>query len=222
MLPCSKPESHHTLTTQPSSLLLSSLELSDAQVCEPYIRARTLTTASSTIPSLCASPFRTRKPAHPHHSTLRHAHPEKGNSNSHGARPVHQIISLIKWRLTIKNSLSLYTGPARTASTAQRHLQPDHLPPSEKSFKGGKELGSRKVDVRLPGEVNSNSHGARPVHQIISLIKWIRVSRLSIKNSLSNWEPWIRWDECRPGRLWRCLQRETRNSPLGIREARWQ
>jgi len=27
-------------------------------------------------------------------------------------------------------------------------------------------------------------HGARPVHQIISMIKWIRTSRLSIKNSL--------------------------------------
>ena len=39
-----------------------------------------------------------------------------------------------------------------------------------------------KVDVRLPGKGNSNSHGARPVHQIISMIKWIRTSRLSIKN----------------------------------------
>ena len=34
---------------------------------------------------------------------------------------------------------------------------------------------------RLPGNGNSNSHGARPVH---SMIKWIRTSRLSIKNSL--------------------------------------
>ena len=45
--------------------------------------------------------------------------------------------------------------------------------------------GPRKVDVRLPGKVNSNSHGARPVHLIIMMIKWIRTSRLSIKNSLS-------------------------------------
>ena len=44
---------------------------------------------------------------------------------------------------------------------------------------------SRKVDVRLPGKGNSNSHGARPVHLIIKMIKWIRTSRLSIKNSLS-------------------------------------
>ena len=44
----------------------------------------------------------------------------------------------------------------------------------------------RKVDVRLPGKENSNSHGARPVHQIISMIKWIRTSRLSIHNSLSS------------------------------------
>ena len=42
-----------------------------------------------------------------------------------------------------------------------------------------------KVDVRLPGKGNSISHGARPVHLIITMIKWIRTSRLSIKNSLS-------------------------------------
>jgi len=40
----------------------------------------------------------------------------------------------------------------------------------------------RKVDVRLPGNGNSNSHGARPVHLIITMIKWIRTSRSSIKN----------------------------------------
>jgi len=43
----------------------------------------------------------------------------------------------------------------------------------------------RKVDVRLPGKGNSNSHGARPVHLIITMIKWFRTSRLSIKNSLT-------------------------------------
>ena len=32
---------------------------------------------------------------------------------------------------------------------------------------------------------NSNSHGARPVPVIITVIKWIRTSRLSIKTSLS-------------------------------------
>ena len=46
----------------------------------------------------------------------------------------------------------------------------------------------RKVDVRLPGKGDSNSHGARPVHLIISMIKWIRASRLSIKNFLSSAE----------------------------------
>ena len=45
-------------------------------------------------------------------------------------------------------------------------------------------LDARKVDVRLPGKGNSNSHGARPVQLIITTIKWIRTSRLSIKNSL--------------------------------------
>ena len=37
----------------------------------------------------------------------------------------------------------------------------------------------------VPGKGNSNSHGARPVHLIVKMIKWIRTSRLSIKNSLS-------------------------------------
>jgi len=49
--------------------------------------------------------------------------------------------------------------------------------------KGGRE--SRQVDIRLPGKGNSNSHGARPFHLIISMTKWIRTSRSSIKNSLS-------------------------------------
>ena len=44
----------------------------------------------------------------------------------------------------------------------------------------------RKVDVRLPGKRNSDAHGARPVHLIITIIKWIRTSRLPIKNSLSS------------------------------------
>ena len=39
--------------------------------------------------------------------------------------------------------------------------------------------------MRLPGKGNSNSHGARPVHLIISMIKWVRTRRLSIKNSFS-------------------------------------
>jgi len=47
-------------------------------------------------------------------------------------------------------------------------------------------MTNRKVDVRLPGKGDSNSHGARPVHLIITMIKWIWTSRLSIKNSLSH------------------------------------
>ena len=39
-----------------------------------------------------------------------------------------------------------------------------------------------QVDERLPGKGNSNSHGARPVHLIITTKKRIRTSTLSIKN----------------------------------------
>ena len=41
---------------------------------------------------------------------------------------------------------------------------------------------SKKVDVRLPGKRNSKSHGARPVHLIITVIKRIQTRKLSIKN----------------------------------------
>ena len=45
--------------------------------------------------------------------------------------------------------------------------------------------GSRKVDVWLPEKGNSNFHGARPVHLITTMIRWIRTGKLSIKKSLS-------------------------------------
>ena len=53
-----------------------------------------------------------------------------------------------------------------------------------------------KVDVGLPGKGNSNSHGATPVHLIVTQLKWIRTSRLSITNSLSLREPELL--ECHP------------------------
>jgi len=49
---------------------------------------------------------------------------------------------------------------------------------------------------------SSTSPSARPIHQIISMIKWIRTSGLSIKNSLPHlagsrvsrvWKPWEPW-----------------------------
>ena len=45
-------------------------------------------------------------------------------------------------------------------------------------------LPRRKADIRLPGKGDSNSHDARPVHLIVSMLKWIRTSRSSIKNPL--------------------------------------
>ena len=47
------------------------------------------------------------------------------------------------------------------------------------------QLRPTKVDLRLPGKGNPNSHGARPVHQIMSMMKWMRTNSLSIKKSLS-------------------------------------
>jgi len=44
--------------------------------------------------------------------------------------------------------------------------------------------GAATPGAAAPDAVILNSHGARPVHLIITMIKWIRTSRLSIKNSL--------------------------------------
>ena len=45
--------------------------------------------------------------------------------------------------------------------------------------------GGRPEVRRQPAHKgNSNPHGARPVHLIITMIKWVRTRRLSIKNSL--------------------------------------
>ena len=71
---------------------------------------------------------------------------------------------------------------------------------------------TRKVDVRLPGKGNSNSHGARPVHQIISMTAWLRTSELSIHNSLSTSRegapgPDIRVRDATKCWLWACSLR---------------
>ena len=50
-----------------------------------------------------------------------------------------------------------------------------------------------KVDVRLPGKGYSNSHGARPVHLIITMKRWIRISRLATKFSLSLFVLFFLW-----------------------------
>ena len=91
---------------------------------------------------------------------------------------------------------TLVTGPRRSLSLKLSHTRfyepqirahlgttahPGPIPPRLQNAGGA---AGCKVDVRLPGEVNSNSHSARPVH-LITMIKWIRTSRLSIKNSLS-------------------------------------
>jgi len=44
----------------------------------------------------------------------------------------------------------------------------------------------REVDIRLPGKGNSNSVAQGRSTKTISMIKWIRTSRLSMKNSLLN------------------------------------
>ena len=60
------------------------------------------------------------------------------------------------------------------------------------------------------GTENSNLHGARPVYQNISMRKWIRTSRLSIKNSLCT--PWGRRRRCSRNRALRRRARGRRRT----------
>ena len=54
------------------------------------------------------------------------------------------------------------------------------------SRRGGADaVGSRKAGVSPPEQGNSNSHGARPVHLIISMMKWVRIRKLSTHTFLS-------------------------------------
>jgi hypothetical protein len=50
--------------------------------------------------------------------------------------------------------------------------------PARQKSVPGSGRAPRKVDVRLPEKENSRSHGARPVHLTITVMKWIRTSRL--------------------------------------------
>jgi len=86
-------------------------------------------------------------------------------------------------------------GTTRAQGTPkQSHISPRYVYEDNTwragAFDGGRDgrgaarRGPRKAYIRLPGKGNSNSHGARPVHRIISTITWIRTSRLSMKNSL--------------------------------------
>jgi hypothetical protein len=75
-----------------------------------------------------------------------------------------------------------------------------------------------KVYTRLPGIENSNSHGARPVCQIISMIKWIQNSRLLMKYCLSGGTAGrarppsnVAWDRGEPP-----LKREIENGGFGL------
>jgi len=73
----------------------------------------------------------------------------------------------------------------------------------------------RKVDVRLPGKGDSNSHGARPVHLIITMTKWIRTSRLSIKNSLSSISAASKFGPAASTSIYRGTSRIRNTPPVG-------
>jgi len=95
----------------------------------------------------------------------------------------------VRWGSSLQRALPTETkvesGTSQSKSGTSVNLSNKGLQTNFWDRAGGIETHSRKADVRLPGKGNSNSHGARPVHLIITMIKWTRTSRLSIKNSLS-------------------------------------
>ena len=85
-----------------------------------------------------------------------------------------------------------HTQP-NTASRAAREREKDRESEGERAGKEERESTFIQADTeqkhpcvgRLVRKGNSNSHCARPVHLSISMMKWIRTTRLSIKKSLS-------------------------------------
>ena len=153
------------------------LKLNDSRVYEPQIRARLGTTAhfcKVVVPrELC------------------------WGSVSHGGWFISAKVFII-WHneMFYTNALILLVCPNHVAVfVGQRQLINTFV--KIRAVRGGQRgrpCGAcpRKVDVRLAGKGDSNSHGARPDHLIITMIEWIRTSRFSIKNSLSG--------ACRPAR----------------------
>ena len=94
-----------------------SLKLSDTRVYEPHIRLGFRVWVNHVGEAEGRRP-RGEHAHHCHNANVRQPHlvqadvrlPGKGNSNSHGTRPVHLIIKMIQWirtsRLSIKNSVS--------------------------------------------------------------------------------------------------------------------
>ena len=85
------------------------------------------------------------------------------------AEPIHEQVVGVYDRLD-PNTLSIWQGSPRETRSRRTPTSPR----------------TRKVEMRLPQERISDSHGARPVHQIITMMQWIRTSSLSKKNSFSD------------------------------------
>ena len=75
---------------------------------------------------------------------------------------------------------------SRSCTLAQSCTLGRHAPPlSSTRPEKDKRKGTKKVDIRLPGNGNSTPMAQGRSTEIISMIEWIRTSRLSIQISLS-------------------------------------
>ena len=72
-------------------------------------------------------------------------------------------------RVSVRVTVRVGVGVGRGGGVAAGGSPPRPAPPCPRC--------TRKVDVRLPGKGDSNSHGARPVHLIITKLRWIRTRR---------------------------------------------
>jgi len=81
---------------------------------------------------------------------------------------------------------SIFSPRETSPSCLDPRVQLQRVKVRDQNSKSPRAKWSDKIRVgqRQGSDGDSNSHGARPVHLIITMIKWIRTSRLSIKNSL--------------------------------------
>jgi len=116
-----------------------------------------------------------------------------GNSNSHGARPVHQIISMLKCIRTNQRVVATPAARAESAATVRLSAEVEVDQTAREIWTDVSFCSHPQSYVSAMGQPHAHVtftwfRGGlvfRPVHLIITMIKWIRTSRLSIKNSLS-------------------------------------
>jgi len=89
--------------------------------------------------------------------------------------------------VSVPLSLSLFLSPSPSSSPSPSLPHPPRSPCRKTQNAGVGQMRARELRGELHSDRGLHCHERRerPVHLIITMIKWIRTSRLSMKNSLS-------------------------------------